>query len=78
MPWNDTPLARAPGIRLPVIQAPMAGGLSTPRLAAARTRAAWGRSPGRSCRRTLARSVPATDLVAALAAETGAALARLT
>jgi nitronate monooxygenase len=35
MPWYDTPLARRLGLRLPIIQAPMAGGLSTPRMAAA-------------------------------------------
>jgi nitronate monooxygenase len=35
MPWYDTPLARRLGVRLPIIQAPMAGGCSTPRLAAA-------------------------------------------
>src|SRR5436190_14949892 len=35
MAWNDTSLARTLDIRLPIIQAPMAGGLSTPRLAAA-------------------------------------------
>jgi nitronate monooxygenase len=35
MSWRDTPLARRLGIRLPIIQAPMAGGLSTPELAAA-------------------------------------------
>jgi NAD(P)H-dependent flavin oxidoreductase YrpB (nitropropane dioxygenase family) len=32
---SDTPLARLLGVRLPIIQAPMAGGPSTPRLAAA-------------------------------------------
>jgi nitronate monooxygenase len=35
MPWHDTPLARRLGLRLPIIQAPMAGGMSTPALAAA-------------------------------------------
>lgn len=35
MPWYDTPLARTLALRLPIIQAPMAGGASTPRLAAA-------------------------------------------
>lgn len=35
MTWRDTPLGRMLGLRLPVIQAPMAGGISTPRLAAA-------------------------------------------
>lgn len=35
MSWRDTPLAQTLGMRLPVIQAPMAGGASTPRLAAA-------------------------------------------
>jgi len=35
MPWHDTPLTRRLGIRLPIVQAPMAGGGSTPRLAAA-------------------------------------------
>jgi len=35
MSWNDTPLARRLGLRLPIIQAPMAGGCTTPRLAAA-------------------------------------------
>lgn len=35
MTWRDTPLARRLGLRLPIIQAPMAGGISTPRLAAA-------------------------------------------
>jgi nitronate monooxygenase len=33
--WSDTPLARELGVRLPIVQAPMAGGPSTPRLAAA-------------------------------------------
>jgi nitronate monooxygenase len=33
--WHDTPLARLLGVRLPIIQAPMAAGPSTPRLAAA-------------------------------------------
>lgn len=33
--WSDTPLARDLGIRLPIVQAPMAGGPSTPHLAAA-------------------------------------------
>jgi nitronate monooxygenase len=35
MPWYDTPLTRRLGLRLPIVQAPMAGGCSTPRLAAA-------------------------------------------
>jgi nitronate monooxygenase len=35
MTWQDTPLARRLRIRVPIIQAPMAGGLSTPALAAA-------------------------------------------
>src|SRR5437588_3509043 len=35
MPWRDTPLTRLLGIRLPIVQAPMAGGPSTPRLVAA-------------------------------------------
>jgi nitronate monooxygenase len=35
MTWRDTPLARRLGLRVPIIQAPMAGGISTPRLAAA-------------------------------------------
>ena len=35
MAWSDTELTRLLGIRLPIIQAPMAGGPSTPRLAAA-------------------------------------------
>jgi nitronate monooxygenase len=35
MPWYDTALARKLGLRLPIVQAPMAGGCSTPRLAAA-------------------------------------------
>src|SRR5215475_4166364 len=35
MPWRDTSLARRLGIRVPIIQAPMAGGVSTPALAAA-------------------------------------------
>jgi nitronate monooxygenase len=35
MPWHDTPLAARLGLRLPIIQAPMAGGPATPRLAAA-------------------------------------------
>jgi nitronate monooxygenase len=35
MPWYDTPLARRLGLRLPIVQAPMAGGPSTPALAAA-------------------------------------------
>jgi nitronate monooxygenase len=34
MPWYDTPFARRLGLRLPLVQAPMAGGCSTPRLAA--------------------------------------------
>ena len=35
MPWRDTPLARRLGLRLPIIQAPMAGGWTTPDLVAA-------------------------------------------
>ncbi|MEJ3745929.1 nitronate monooxygenase [Actinomycetes bacterium KLBMP 9797] len=35
MSWRDTPLAGRLGLRLPIIQAPMAGGPSTPELAAA-------------------------------------------
>ena len=35
MSWRDTDLAQRLGLRLPIIQAPMAGGISTPRLAAA-------------------------------------------
>jgi nitronate monooxygenase len=35
MSWWDTPLAGRLGLRLPIIQAPMAGGPSTPELAAA-------------------------------------------
>jgi len=35
MVWSDTPLARRLGLRFPIIQAPMAGGLSTPALTAA-------------------------------------------
>lgn len=35
MSWRDTPLARALGLRLPIIQAPMAGGPTTPALVAA-------------------------------------------
>ncbi len=35
MTWNETFLARRLGVRLPIFQAPMAGGPSTPRLAAA-------------------------------------------
>src|SRR6185503_17329332 len=35
MSWRDTPLAQRLGLRLPIIQAPMAGGLSTPELTAA-------------------------------------------
>jgi nitronate monooxygenase len=35
MPWHHTALARRLGIRLPIIQAPMAGGPSTPQLTAA-------------------------------------------
>lgn len=35
MTWRDTPLARRLGLRVPIVQAPMAGGISTPRLAAA-------------------------------------------
>src|SRR5258705_11406161 len=33
MAWADTPFARRLGVRFPVIQAPMAAGLSTPALA---------------------------------------------
>jgi nitronate monooxygenase len=33
--WYDTPLARLLGVRFPIVLAPMAGGPSTPRLAAA-------------------------------------------
>jgi nitronate monooxygenase len=35
MAWSDTAFARRLGLRFPIIQAPMAGGLSTPALAAA-------------------------------------------
>ena len=35
MGWRDTELSRLLGVRLPIVQAPMAGGPSTPRLAAA-------------------------------------------
>lgn len=35
MSWYNTPLARRLGLRLPIVQAPMAGGISTPPLAAA-------------------------------------------
>lgn len=35
MSWRDTPLARTLGLRVPVVQAPMAGGSTTPRLVAA-------------------------------------------
>jgi nitronate monooxygenase len=35
MAWSDTPFARRLGLRFPVVQAPMAGGPSTPALAAA-------------------------------------------
>lgn len=35
MTWQDTSLTRLLGVRLPIVQAPMAGGPSTPRLAAA-------------------------------------------
>jgi nitronate monooxygenase len=35
MDWRDTPLTRLLGIRLPIVAAPMAGGPSTPQLAAA-------------------------------------------
>jgi nitronate monooxygenase len=35
MAWNDTRLTRRLGLRLPIVQAPMAGGCSTPELAAA-------------------------------------------
>jgi nitronate monooxygenase len=34
MSWRETPLARLLGVRLPIVQAPMAGGPSTTRLAA--------------------------------------------
>lgn len=37
MTWRDTPLARRLGLRVPIVQAPMAGGVSTARLAAAVT-----------------------------------------
>src|SRR5947207_13254029 len=33
--WYETPLARLLGVRLPIVQAPMAGGPATARLAAA-------------------------------------------
>jgi nitronate monooxygenase len=33
--WQDTPFSRLVGTRLPIVAAPMAGGMSTPRLAAA-------------------------------------------
>jgi nitronate monooxygenase len=39
MSWRDTPLVRRIGMRVPIIQAPMAGGPSTPALAAAVTEA---------------------------------------
>lgn len=35
MPWRETPFALALGLRVPVVQAPMAGGSTTPRLVAA-------------------------------------------
>src|SRR5689334_14801852 len=35
MTWTDTPLTRLLGLSLPIVQAPMAGGISTPHLAAA-------------------------------------------
>src|SRR5262245_57739437 len=35
MVWSDTELRQRLGVRWPIVQAPMAGGLSTPRLAAA-------------------------------------------
>ncbi len=35
MTWRDTTLTELLGLRLPIVQAPMAGGLSTPRLVAA-------------------------------------------
>jgi len=35
MVWSDTPLAKRLGLRFPIIQAPMAGGLSTAALTAA-------------------------------------------
>jgi nitronate monooxygenase len=35
MQWRDSPLGRRLGVRLPIIQAPMAGGVSTARLTAA-------------------------------------------
>jgi nitronate monooxygenase len=35
MPWYETSFARQLGLRVPIIVAPMAGGISTPRLAAA-------------------------------------------
>jgi nitronate monooxygenase len=34
MSWRDTPLARRLGLRTPIVQAPMAGGSTTPRLVA--------------------------------------------
>jgi nitronate monooxygenase len=37
--WSDTALSRRLGLRVPIVQAPMAGGPSTPRLAAAVTEA---------------------------------------
>jgi nitronate monooxygenase len=35
MPWRDTTFARGFGLRAPIVQAPMAGGMTTPRLVAA-------------------------------------------
>jgi len=35
MSWHETPLTRLLGVQLPILQAAMAGGPSTPRLAAA-------------------------------------------
>jgi nitronate monooxygenase len=35
MTWRDSELVRRLGLRLPIVQAPMAGGMSTPQLAAA-------------------------------------------
>ncbi len=35
MPWCNTSLARRLGLRMLIVQAPIAGGCSTPRLAAA-------------------------------------------
>jgi nitronate monooxygenase len=35
MPWRETAFARRIGLRTPIVQAPMAGGMTTPRLVAA-------------------------------------------